>query len=143
MFYRLREAFARFMSGRYGMDSLNKFLAVAYIAFALINMFVFRIEGYCIAYYVIYVLEAAALFGLIFRMLSRNIYKRQQENYKYYNISSTVKNYVNKKKMQWQCRKTHVFRNCPNCKATVKLPKRKGKHTCTCPKCRVDFNVKI
>ncbi len=143
MFFRLRQAFSRFMYGRYGMDSLNKFLAVFYLAAAFINMFVLRINGQGIAYFIFYVLETISLFCFIFRMLSRNIYKRQQENYKYINIISGIRGYVNKKKMQWQCRKTHVFRNCPNCKATVKLPKRKGKHTCTCPKCRVDFKVKI
>jgi len=34
-------------------------------------------------------------------------------------------------------------RTCPNCRATIKLPRKKGKHTCTCPKCRVDFKVKV
>ena len=143
MFYRLRETFARFMYGRYGMDSLNKFLAIFYIALAFINMFVLRINGRGVAYFIFYVLETAAFLAFLLRMLSRNIYKRQQENIKYLNVSSSVKGYINKKKMQWQCRKTHVFRVCPNCKATVKLPKKKGKHTCTCPKCRVDFKVTI
>lgn len=143
MFFRLRQAFERFMYGRYGMDSLNKFLAVFYIALAFVNMFVLRIEGYCIAYYIIYVLETIAFVTFLLRMLSRNIYKRQQENYKYLNIFERVRTYISKKRMQWQCRKTHVFRSCPNCKATIKLPKKKGKHTCTCPKCRVDFKVRI
>lgn len=143
MFYRLRMAFMRFMSGRYGMDSLNKFLAIVYLALAFINMFVLRINGASMGYYIIYFIENAIFVWFIFRMLSRNIYKRQSENYKFTAISGRIKAYLNKKKMQWQCRKTHVFRNCPNCKATVKLPRKKGKHVCTCPKCRNDFKVNI
>lgn len=143
MFYRLRMAFMRFMAGRYGMDSLNKFLAIFYLALAFINMFVLRINGAGVGYYIIYFIENAIFVWFIFRMLSRNIYKRQSENYKFINLSAKAKSYINKKKMQWQCRKTHVFRNCPNCKATVKLPRKKGKHVCTCPKCRNDFRVVI
>ena len=114
MFYRLRMAFMRFMSGRYGMDSLNKFLLIVYLALAFINMFVLRINGAGVGYYVIYVIENAIFVLAVFRMLSRNIYKRQSENYKFINLSAKAKSYINKKKMQWQCRKTHVFRNCPN-----------------------------
>lgn len=142
-FYRLREAFTRFMYGRYGMDSLNLFLLVVYFVLSLFNMIFVRIEGRGIAYFIIYIIQTALFLWILFRMLSRNIYSRQKENNKFLLLKGNLKSRTNKIKMRWQYRKTHVFRNCPNCKATIKLPRKKGNHTVTCPKCRSDFKVKI
>ena len=64
-------------------------------------------------------------------------------NNKYLSISNKFMAKFRLQKDKWNNRKTHVYRTCPNCKATIKLPRKKGKHTCTCPKCRVDFSVKV
>ena len=36
-----------------------------------------------------------------------------------------------------------LYRRCPGCRVTLRLPKRKGKHTVVCPKCGRRFEVKI
>ena len=141
MFYRLRMAFARFMQGRYGFDALNNFLSIVYIALVVSGLILKRISP--TAYLVFYILEMFVFFFWLFRVLSRNIYSRQMENTKFLRIRENFKIWKNLQSQKWQFRKTHIFKKCPNCKANIKLPRKKGKHTVTCPKCTKDFKVKI
>ena len=143
MWYRIREALARFMYGRYGNDGLNKFLFVLYFVLLIISSIIRRIPGAGLVYFILYLLTLAAMFLFFFRFLSRNHYKRRQENVKYYNIKSKVTAKWNLQREKWRNRKTNVYRTCPNCHVTIKLPRKKGKHTCTCPKCGVDFQVTV
>lgn len=50
---------------------------------------------------------------------------------------------VKKKKVKLKTDKDHCFRICPECKANIRLPKKKGKHTVVCPRCKCRFEVKI
>ena len=142
MFHRLRVTLSRFMAGRYGTDSLNKFLLICYIVLVLVGMIVSKAVG-GLAYFICYVLELALFLVILFRMLSRNIYKRQQENIKYLELKQKFTRFWNLRREMFRTRKTNVWRKCPNCKAVIKLPRKKGRHICTCPKCRKDFPVKV
>ena len=130
---KFRERFARFMAGRYGVDALNQGLMILYFVLLVAGLF----------WWPITVLGYAALVWLVFRMFSRNIYKRQQENLKYLKVKNKFTGFWGLQKRKWQDRKTHRYRKCPHCKATVRLPFKKGKHTVCCPKCKTDFQVKI
>ncbi|MFR2916862.1 MAG: hypothetical protein ACLTKQ_08005 [Acutalibacteraceae bacterium] len=44
---------------------------------------------------------------------------------------------------KWAFRKTHVFKKCPGCKAVLRLPRKKGKHTVNCPHCHKNFTVHV
>ena len=44
---------------------------------------------------------------------------------------------------KWTFRKTHVFKKCPGCKAVLRLPRKKGKHTVNCPHCHKNFTVHV
>lgn len=130
---KFKQAMYSFFQGRYGTDSLNNFLLWAYFVTILLNLFTnIRYFGYI-----------GLLFAVVavFRMLSKNVYKRRQENIKFYNIKQKAKQKFNLIKDKWKFRKTHIFRKCPSCKATLKLPKIKGKHTCCCPRCKNSFKV--
>ncbi len=130
---KLRERFARFMMGRYGLDPLGKDLILVYFVLLVVGIF-WRPLAW-VAY--------ALVIWLLFRMFSKNIYKRQQENLKYLHFRNRLTGFGNLQKRKWQERKTHRYRKCPHCKATVRLPFKKGKHTVCCPKCKTDFQVKI
>ena len=78
----------------------------------------------------------------IFRMFSKNYEKRRKENEKYIKIKGKVIQKLDISIKKWNERKTHIYRKCPNCKVTVRLPKKKGEHTCNCPNCKNDFKVK-
>ncbi len=129
---KIKETLYRFFQGRYGPDSLNNFLLWVYFVSVIINLF----TSIRISY-----IGFLCLFVVIYRMLSKNIYKRRQENIKFFNAKQKLKQKFNLLRDKWKFRKTHIFRKCPNCKVVLKLPRKKGKHTCCCPKCKNNFKV--
>ena len=68
-----------------------------------------------------------------FRILSKKVYKRTQENKKYLGA-------INMTKTRWKQRKTHKFYRCPKCKTWLRVPKGRGKITITCVKCSTKFD---
>ena len=130
---KFREKFARFMAGRYGVDQLNKDLLWFYLILAILSMFVRYLHF----------LTLACMIWMFFRMFSRNVQKRWAENNKYMTYRNKVTGWFGLQKRKWNDRKTHRYRKCPHCKATVRLPYKKGTHTVSCPRCHKDFQVKI
>jgi len=123
-----------FMSGRYGPDELYNFFFVLYFVLFVINIFV-RSP-------IISLLMLFLLIYSFFRVFSRNLSARQRERAKYL----LLKNKVTKKFRQTKERrrdKTHVYKNCPHCKATIRFPRKKGKHSAVCPRCKKDFKVRV
>lgn len=125
---------ANFFQGRYGIDELYKFLFILFWIIAILSIFIRNP--------IIYLLEILICVFMFYRSLSRNIYKRQSENMRYLKMRDKVKGKITLQKIKWSERKTHIYRKCPNCKAEIRLPKKKGKHVCTCPRCKKDFEVK-
>lgn len=121
------------LQGRYGIDELYKFLFIVFWVIAILSMLIRNP--------IIYLLEMLICVYMTFRALSRNIYKRQNENAKYIKIRDKIKGKLKLQKRKWDDRKTHIYRKCPNCKAEIRLPKKRGKHVCTCPSCKKDFDV--
>lgn len=121
------------MAGRYGVDQLNKALLWGYLICALL----------AIALEPFYLVALAILVWMFFRIFSKNIYKRQAENQKYLQFYGKINSRLALQRKKFAERKTHRYRTCPYCKATLRLPNKKGKHTVCCPKCRKDFEVKI
>ena len=75
MWNNLRYKMARFMQGRYGMDALNQFLSRIFLVLVILNLFLrFRFLDTLIWILIIV---------LYWRMFSRNIAKRYQENQKF------------------------------------------------------------
>jgi len=129
-----RERIARFMAGRYGVDKLYYFLLAICLILIVINFFA--------NLYIIYLVESALFVFAFFRVMSRNIYKRQQENEKFIRLTEKPKKIFNLQKCKLRDRKTHVYRKCPSCKVVLRLPKSKGKHNVVCPKCKNRFEVR-
>lgn len=131
---KFKNSLYRFMQGRYGADDLNKFLLWGYFVTVVANLF--------LSMKILYALSLIILVMLTLRMFSKNIYQRQKENMKFIAFKTKIKRKSNLLKDRWKFRKTHIYRKCPNCKVTLRLPKVKGEHTCCCPKCRKSFKVK-
>ena len=133
---KFKSKLADFFYGRYGNDTLNKTLTAIYlvwlIAFSIVDIFVKSIVFSIIGW-----LVTLTFFVLVMRRtMSRNIYARRKENEKFCNFFKLRKN-------KFRDRKTHVYRKCKSCKAVLRLPKVKGKHTVVCPKCKNRFDVKV
>lgn len=135
----LRERLARFMAGRYGIDSLYYFLVAMCFVLIVVNM-ILPPSG---ASLIILLLENALFIYAFFRLLSRNIYKRQRENQAFLNFIKKPKKRFNLLKCKLRDRKTHVYKRCPSCKNNLRLPRQKGKHTVVCPCCKHRFDVRI
>lgn len=126
-----RERFSRFMIGRYGSDKLSRFLMGT--VFALIFAGIF-IRSYWV--------DIAALFLIVlsyFRMFSKNIGKRFEENQKFERISFRVTEFFKKLRFKFQqMRQYHIYK-CPSCGQKIRIPRGKGKVSVHCPKCSTDF----
>ena len=128
--YRLMQ----FMSGRYGVDYLFYFLFVFSAALAFVNIFL-RIVALQIVIYAIMVYA-------LFRVFSRNISARSRENRAVLGVVKRFKDIKNKRK-QRKADYNHIYKKCPYCKAVLRLPRKKGKHTTVCPRCNKSFNVRV
>lgn len=124
-----------FFQGRYGFDTLSYFLIILSVVFAILGMFFFK-SFFSILDLILYAV-------VIWRMLSVNFVMRANENRKFVSAVNGVKSFLTLQKRIFKDRKTHVYRTCPKCKATLRLPKKKGMHTVKCPKCAERFEVKI
>lgn len=133
--YRIREALIRFMAGRNGMDNLNMLIFGIYFIVFIISMVLHNM--------VVNYISLFLAIWFLFRMLSRNIYKRQLENEKYLEKTKGIRSYIKRQKNKWRDRKTHVYKKCPGCKIYLRLPKQKGTHIAVCPKCHKEFEVKV
>ena len=145
-FERMRMRFGRFMYGRNGVDDFYHFLFWIIIILSLVNL--------CFKSWVITAITSLLLIYSIFRVLSKNVYRRQKENQIYLKCRGKLLGAYRKAKKlltsrialinnKWRDRKTHVYKKCPRCKNTLRLPKLKGKHTAACPCCDARFDVTI
>ena len=137
----MKERLRKFMTGRYGADELNKFLIICGWVLLLLGMVLsgFGSRVTVSVGSVLVTLSWAALLFSVFRTLSKNTQKRASENYKYFVCKNKVLSRFRRLKTRFQERKTHRYFRCPQCKATVRVPKGKGKIRITCPKCRNQF----
>ncbi len=122
-FQRLGDGLRRFMMGRYGPDKLTTTCLWAAVILMLVGMFIPNSTVKLVLMAVYY-----ALWGWsIFRMLSRNTYKRYQENRRYLRLLDRIKD------------RQHRYFDCPKCRQSVRVPRGKGKIAITCPKCGEKF----
>lgn len=138
-FANLGVKFRTFMIGRSGPDELYRFLNILALIVLVVNLFVRN----SIASTVLYVLVLALIGAALFRAFSKNVQKRRAENAKYLAVRGKIVGRFRLLSDKIKFRKTHVFRTCPNCKRTLRLPRKKGEHSVTCPICKTKFTVKV
>lgn len=147
-----RDKFARFMYGRYGADALYHAMflweiiclfvaAVLNLIGAASGLWAFRIISW-----VLYAVSVSLMVLMLLRFFSRNFQARRRENDRYLRIKSKLqfwKRAPHKKKASFMDTDQHIFRQCPYCKSTLRLPRQKGKHTVKCPRCAKSFTVRV
>ena len=122
-FRRMGEKFRHFMLGRYGTDKLNLAILTCGVVCSILSMFI----RWAILNMILTITAYGLMGWAIFRMLSRNTYKRYQENRKYLRFIERLKD------------RDHRYYDCPRCHQPVRVPKGKGKIAITCPKCKEKF----
>ena len=131
----MRAWFARIMAGRNGPDHLNRFLSVVFLILSVCSMFVrnARVANG------LYGLSMGLFIYVMFRMLSRNIYRRQQENGAYLRERYKITSWWNGLRDRWAQRKDYKFFKCPSCRTRLRVPRGKGKLNIVCRKCGTSF----
>ena len=111
------------MQGRYGTDRLNMVILCVGLAASLLSAMI-RQSTVSLFFWA---LSYGLMIWAIFRTLSRNTYKRYQENRKFLQFFEHLKD------------RQHRYYTCPKCRQTVRVPRGKGKIAITCPRCRERF----
>lgn len=130
-----KQKFFQFMQGRYGGDKLNYALLILYIIVLIVNMFINSI--------ILVSLSVLLFIYIIFRMFSRQVYKRANENRIFVKYLDKFVGFFTYNFSRIKSLKTKVYCKCPNCHAKIRLPRKKGKHTVACPSCHKDFTIKV
>lgn len=129
--YRLNSKFQQFMVGRYGTDDFTKFISSMVMVCLVLSIF----TKWSLFYW-----GGIFLIGYsYFRMFSKNISVRYEENQKFLKLRYRVITKWNLTKKHLSESKTHRFFKCPQCKQKVRVPKGRGKICITCPKCKTEF----
>lgn len=113
----------RFMTGRYGTDRLNMTILVTSLILCMVGMFVRNPA----ANMILFLLSYGLMIWAIFRSLSRNTYRRYQENRSFLLLLDQLKD------------REHRYYTCPKCRQIARVPRKKGKIAITCPKCGERF----
>ena len=120
---KIKQWLTRFMMGRYGNDKLNMYIlgvgVVASLLSVLIPITAVKLLMTTVSY--------GFLVVSLIRCFSRNTYKRYEENRKFLKFLNRAKD------------RDHRYFSCPKCRQTVRVPRKKGKISITCPKCREKF----
>lgn len=121
--------FRRFMMGRYGVDQLSfamLLLSMALVMFTRGRLWFLAVLGF-------------VLLGLAyFRMLSRNISARAQENGAFLRYWYGLKTRWDRLAARVGDR-THRYYRCPGCRQQLRVPRGRGAIAITCPRCGREF----
>ena len=120
---RFTNGMRRFMTGRYGNDKLNIAILITGLVACLAGLFVPHALTGLLLTFLSYVL----MFWAIFRMYSRNTWKRYRENQRYLQFWERIRD------------RKHKYYACPRCRQRVRVPRGEGKIAITCPKCKEKF----
>lgn len=168
MFRRFMVSFSRFMYGRNGIDRMFSGLCIVYLVLWLCEGLIGVLTDWYTAYFVIRLLMLGLFGYMIFRFLSRNVDARRRENEWYCNLVDRLfrknrggygsnggygnygqgdGNFGGKKvystpEKPTRDRKNYKYVKCKSCGATLRLKRRKGTHTATCPRCKENVRVR-
>lgn len=128
---KFRDRIVRFMQGRYGTDQMSRMTMCVSLVCLVITLFWHNSF--------LYLLAVALLIYTYFRMLSRNISKRYNENQAYLKLRYRIIGRFNGFKARMNDKKTHKIFKCPGCSQKIRVPRGKGRISIKCPKCRIEF----
>ena len=126
MFKGFSDWFRRSMAGRYGSDTLNMVILVGALVMSLLGS-ILRVPELTLLAWI-------PMIWAFFRMLSRNVSKRYQENRRFCAFWERLRAGW---KHLWD--KNYRYFRCPKCRQTVRVPRHKGKISIKCPRCGEKF----
>ena len=134
MWMRIKMAIMRFMQGRNGMDQLANHALWGGLGVMVVNMFLGSM--------LLSLLGNVLYFYALFRVLSRNVHKRQAENSRYEHFLHNWRKELNQFIMRLKGTKEYKYFRCPSCKTRLRLRRGCGEKHITCPVCKNQFDQK-
>lgn len=132
IFQRMGNAIARFMYGRNGADKLGIVMIWGSLLLDLVSAMLLR--HHRIAGSMVNWLATLMCFYALFRMFSKNLGKRREENQRFVNWLWRMKSKSSGARAR-HADKDHKYFTCKNCKTICRVPVGKGNVEITCPKC--------
>lgn len=129
---RLRHGLTRLMYGRSGADQLGMAMIWISLGLNLVSAMLRRWSPGAGA--ALYWAAMALLAWALFRMFSKNIYKRREENSRWMRLVWKLKNGRRSAKER-RADTGHKYFTCKSCKTVCRVPAGKGTVEITCPKC--------
>ena len=126
----MKEKIQRFFWGRYGNDELNRDIMYVEIVLVVVSLFS-KNRIWIILFDVLMILS-------FYRMLSKNISARYQENTKWIFTKKKVKHIFNAS-IKGMKDPSYKYFVCPKCTQIIRVPKGKGNIEICCPNCREKF----
>ena len=140
-FQRMGMAVARFMYGRNGVDQLNRALLIFYLIFYFAGSITANVLKSQLMATIVNTVVNVLMIVILFRMFSKNLYKRRAENQKWVNWWWRIKSNSAGAKAR-HADKEHKYFTCKSCKTICRVPVGKGKIIITCPKCGTQIQAK-
>ncbi len=131
-----RERLNRFMQGRYGVDDFARGTFIAALALIIISTLMGPRSRFGS------ILETLGLIALVYncyRIFSRDISRRYDENRAYLEKTASLRDWWNKEKNVMKQRKDYHIYSCPGCGQKIRIPRGKGRIEISCPKCHTRF----
>ena len=132
MWTRIKMALAGFMQGRNGVDNLGWHALWTGLILSLVSSFLgsmlLSLAGNVLYFYA------------LFRMLSRNVVKRQAENTRYVSFMNNWQKEVKQFFLRLKGSKEYKYFRCPSCKNRLRLRRGCGEKHITCPVCKHQFD---
>lgn len=125
------------MQGRNGVDQFARFTMGVALAAIVITLFTGTRSGIG-AFLDLF--GMAAIVYTYFRIFSKNISKRYQENQKYLQMTDKLRTRFQKEKRMMSQRKDYHIYSCPGCGQKIRIPRGGFKKVeIECPKCHTKF----
>ena len=125
---------AEWMRGRNGSDELATCALLLALVFVILNLFLRTIF--------LSVVAVALLVYAWWRMASKNLEARENENGVFCEFLGPVRPWVRNPVAAAQEAKKYKHFTCPNCQQRIRVPRGKGNLRVRCPKCQERFKVR-
>ena len=128
MWNKIKWYFQNFMIGRNGRDEFSTSVAYAALILYIFAPWVDKILPLPFFRLICW----TGIFYSLFRVCSKDVYKRREENQKFLRELEFLK-------LRISVRKTHKIYRCKGCGRKIRVPRGKGKIEITCPLCGNKF----
>lgn len=129
----------RFMYGRNGPDHLG----YAILIFGLVLTLVAGFIPVPAVRAVLNALNYLFLVLFIFRIISRNVYRRQQENMRFLAVLRRFTGWFRLRGRMLREARDYRYLKCPRCHQRLRVPRGRGRIRVNCAKCHEQFEVKV